>query len=95
LHAGYKHRRFDIALDIENLFNQNNRSAQFDTTSRLRTEPGIGKPVPAGFTCGSSGRLAPNPSGGAANGNFYGCEEVNYTPAYPLTVRLMGTLFLD
>ncbi len=95
LHAGYRHRRFDLALDIENLFNGKYRGAQFDTTSRLRTEPGIGKPVPAGFSCGNNARLGANPAGGPPNGNFYGCEEVNFTPAYPLTVRLMGTLFLD
>ncbi len=95
LHAGYRHRRFDIAFDIENLFNGQFRAAQFDTTSRLRTEPGIGKPVPAGFSCGNNARLATNPAGGGANGNFYGCDEVNYTPAYPFTVRVMGTIFLD
>ena len=63
--------------------------------SRLRTEPGVGAPVPAGFSCGSNGRLAAAPDGGPAGGRFYGCEDVNYTPAYPLTVRLMATLFLD
>jgi hypothetical protein len=31
----------------------------------------------------------------APNGGFGGCEDVDYTPAYPLTVRLMATLFLD
>jgi outer membrane receptor protein involved in Fe transport len=95
LHAGYRHRRFDLALDIENLFNQDFRSAQFDTVSRLRTEPGIGTPVPAGFTCGKNARLAPTPSGGPSNGAFYGCEDVNFTPAYPFTARLMATVFLD
>ena len=35
LHAGYRLRRFDIALDIENLLNSTYRGAQFDTTSRL------------------------------------------------------------
>jgi hypothetical protein len=51
--------------------------------------------VPAGFGCGSAGRLAPAPGGMPANGRFYGCEDVDYTPAYPLTVRLMATLYLD
>jgi hypothetical protein len=94
LHMGYRHRWFDIAFDIENLLNATFRSAQFATVSRLPTEPGIGAPVPAGFSCGRSGRLAPAP-GGAAGGSFYGCEDVDYTPAYPITVRLMATLFLD
>ncbi|HEY4185393.1 MAG TPA: TonB family protein [Polyangia bacterium] len=95
MHVGYRHRWFDVALDIENLLNGAFRSAQFATVSRLPTEPGIGAPVPAGFSCGRSGRLAPAPGGGAAGGTFQGCEDVDYTPAYPITVRLMATLFLD
>jgi TonB family protein len=95
LHLGYRHRWFDVAFDVENLFDQAFRSAQFATTSRLSNEPAKGTPVPAGTSCGSSGRLAPNPSGGPANGIFYGCQDVDYTPAYPLTLRLFVTLFLD
>lgn len=94
LHLGYRHRWFDLALDLENLLDGQFRSAQFATVSRLRGEPAIGAPVPSGFGCGASGRLAPGPAG-AAGGRFYGCEDVDYTPAYPLTVRLMATLFLD
>jgi TonB family protein len=95
LHLGYRHRRFDLALDIENLFNGQFRSAQFATTSRLRTEPGIGRPVPADFSCGNNARPAPAPDGSPADGQYYGCEDVAYTPAYPLTARFMATLFLD
>jgi TonB family protein len=90
LHLGYRHRWFDIALDIENLLNGQFRSAQFATTSRLQSEPALGAAIPAGFSCGKSGRLAP-----AVQGGFGGCEDVDYTPAYPLTIRLMATLFLD
>jgi TonB family protein len=93
LHLGYRHRWFDLALDIENLLDGTFRSAQFATVSRLRTEPGVGAPIPAGFSCGGNARLAPAPDGSA--GRFYGCEDVNYTPAYPLTVRLLATLYLD
>ncbi len=92
LHVGYRTRRFDVALDIENLLNGAFRSAQFDTVSRLRNEPAIGTPlnqVPAGL-CGSNGRVA-----SGANGGFGGCEGVDYTPAYPITARLMTTLYLD
>ena len=92
LHLGYRRRWFDVSFDVENLFDGDYRAAQFATVSRLRTEPAIGAPVPAGFSCGT-GRLAPSPSGSA--GRFYGCEDVNYTPAYPLTVRLLATLYLD
>ena len=71
------------------------RSAQFATASRLRTaSPASAPPSRPGFSCGT-GRLAPAPGGGPANGRFYGCEDVDYTPAYPLTVRLMATLYLD
>ena len=90
LHLGYRHRWFDLALDIENLLNGQFRSAQFATVSRLPGEPVVNSPVPAGTSCGKSGRLV-----STANGSFAGCENVDYTPAYPLTVRLMATLFLD
>jgi outer membrane receptor protein involved in Fe transport len=91
LHLGYRYRWFDVAFDVENLLDQAFRSAQFATTSRLPNEPAVGTPIPAGFSCGRSGRLAP----GAASGIFYGCQDVDYTPAYPLTLRLFVTLFLD
>jgi outer membrane receptor protein involved in Fe transport len=94
LHVGFRHRRFDLAFDVENLFDANVRSAQFATTGRLRGEPAIGSPVPAGFGCGSKGRLAAAPSG-SPPGAFYGCEDVHYTPAYPLTARVMATVFID
>jgi TonB family protein len=95
LHLGYRHRWFDVALDVENLLDGQFRSAQFATVSRLPTEPAVGAPVPAGLSCGNNARLAPAPGGGPANGGFYGCEDINYTPAYPMTVRVMATLFLD
>jgi hypothetical protein len=91
LHLGYRHRWFDVGLDIENLFNGNFRAAQFATVSRLRNEPALGSAVPAGFTCGTKGRLA----SGAVDGRFYGCEDVDYTPAYPFTARITATVFLD
>lgn len=93
LHMGYRMRRWDLALDIENLFNGNYRSAQFDTVSRLRTDPAVGTPLsklPSNF-CGSNGRVATDP----ATGGFGGCEGVNFTPAYPFTARLMATLYID
>jgi outer membrane receptor protein involved in Fe transport len=95
LHLGYRHRWFDVAIDVENLLNGVFRSAQFDTVSRLRSEPGRGQPVPPGFACGSSARLAPNPSTGTNDGRFWGCEDVDFTPAYPISARVMATFFLD
>lgn len=95
LHLGYRHRSWDLAFDVENLLNSALRAAQFDTVSRLPSEPAVGRAVPAGFSCGKSGRLAAAPGGAPANGRFFGCEDVNYTPAYPLTARVMATVFLD
>ncbi len=90
VHAGYRMRRWDVALDIENLFNGSYRSAQFDTVSRLRTDPAVGtRGLPSNF-CGNDGRLVTDAAGG-----FAGCEGVSFTPAYPFTARLMATLFLD
>jgi TonB family protein len=101
LHLGYRMRWFDIALDVENLLNGDYRSAQFDTISRLRTDPPIGSSatsLPASY-CGSNGRLVDTngtPVGAAGyNGRFGGCEGVDFTPAYPFTARVMATVFLD
>jgi outer membrane receptor protein involved in Fe transport len=94
-HVGYRARWFDVAFDAENLLNGAFRSAQFATVSRLRGEPEVGTPVPANFGCGSKGRRAPNPTTGSADGAFWGCEDVAFTPAYPLTLRVMVSLFLD
>ena len=55
---GYRRRRFDIAFDVENLFNGSFRAAQFATVSRLAGEPAVGAAVPAGFGCGNNARLA-------------------------------------
>ncbi len=93
LHAGYRMRRWDVALDIENLLDGDYRSAQFDTVSRLRTDPAVGTPltqVPANL-CGTNGRLVVDPK----SGGFGGCEGIDFTPAYPFTLRLMATLYLD
>jgi TonB family protein len=93
LHLGYRHRRFDVAVDVLNLLDADFRSAQFDTISRLRTDPPIGTPLsrlPAGFSCGSNGRIATAPNGG-----FGGCEGIDFTPAFPLTARVLATLFVD
>ena len=83
----------DISFDVENLLNSNSRSAQFDTVGRLRNEPALGAPIPPGFNCGSNGRFATDPAVPA--GRFAGCEDVHFTPNYPLTLRAMATIYLD
>jgi TonB family protein len=92
LHVGYRHRWFDLGLDVENLFNGRFRAAQFATVGRLGSEPAVGAPVAPGFSCGKEGRLAAPPAG---NSGFAGCEDIHFTPAYPLSVRLMATLYWD
>ncbi len=62
LHVGYRAKRFDLALDAENLFDAQFYSAAFDTVSRLRTDPAIGAPIPPGFSCGANARLAAGPA---------------------------------
>ena len=91
LALGYTLRRFDFALDVENLLNGAFRSAQFATVSRLANDPMTSEPVPPGFSCGPNARLAPV----GASGRFGGCEDVAFTPANPLSVRLMASVFLD
>ena len=66
LHLGYRHRWFDLALDIENLLDGKFRSAQFATISRLRTEPAVGAPVPPGFSCGPTAGSRPRPTAAPA-----------------------------
>ncbi len=95
LHVGYRTRRWDLALDIENLLNGAYRSAQFDTISRLRTDPPAGSPIPPGFSCGTNGRAVIRAGAPGSLPVFGGCEGVDFTPAYPFTARLMATLFLD
>ncbi len=92
VHLGFRHRRFDVAVDIENLLNGVFRSAQFATTSRLRNEPAIGAAVPANFACGTQGRLVPSASGAST---FGGCEDTAFTPAAPFTARVTATVYLD
>ncbi len=89
LHLGYRHRRFDVALDIENLLNSSFRSAQFATVSRLEHEPALGLTPPEGFSCGTGGRFA------APGAGFAGCEDVAFTPASPFTLRVTATMYFD
>ena len=88
LHLGYRHRWFDLALDVENLLNGNYRSAQFATIGRLATEPAVGAAPPR--TCGPNTNVITNASGG-----FAGCEDIHFTPAYPFTIRLTATAYVD
>jgi TonB family protein len=89
-HLSYQHRWFKVGLDVENLFNGSYRSDQFATSSRLPSEAAVGSSLQSGFSCGTKGRLVPS-----SDNTFQGCEEVNFTPAYPLTARLNATLYFD
>jgi len=94
LHVGYRHRWFDLGLDVENLLDGRHRAAQFATVGRLANDPAVDAPVPPGFSCGKEGRLAA-PAAGSPSNAFAGCEDVHFTPVYPLSVRLMATVHLD
>jgi len=89
LHLGYRLRRFDVGLDIENLLNSKYKAAQFATTSRMRYEPATNAPS-SGSVCSNGSRAITSP-----DGNFGGCEDNHFTPGYPLTIRLMTTFYLD
>jgi TonB family protein len=89
LHLGYGAKRWDVGLDVENLFDAKYKSAQFATTSRLPDEPGTNAPPPPG-TCGFGSRAVTAP-----NGNFAGCEDNHFTPGLPFTARVMTTFYLD
>ena len=95
LHLGYRHRWFDIAFDVENLLNGKFRSAQFDTVSRLRTDPKLGTQVAANI-CGDSGYVSGQRTRSPQSTvPFTGCEGVDYTPAYPITARVLATIYID
>ncbi|MCA9588069.1 MAG: TonB-dependent receptor [Myxococcales bacterium] len=89
VHLGYQTRRFDVGLDVENLFNARYKAAQFASTSRLRTEPPTNAPAPAG-TCGNGSRVVTGDGG-----NFGGCEDNHFTSGYPFTARITTTFYLD
>ncbi|MCB9556881.1 MAG: TonB-dependent receptor plug domain-containing protein [Deltaproteobacteria bacterium] len=77
---GYRHKRFALELSLQNATNSKWREAQFATVSRLPTETA----------------LASCPPGTRAVGNassFAGCEDVNFTPGWPINLQASASLF--
>jgi outer membrane receptor protein involved in Fe transport len=72
----WERERFALALTAQNLTNARWRQAQFATVSRLAGEDDPSS-CPAGTRASVEG------------GSFAGCEDVNFTPGWPL--HLMGT----
>ncbi|MEM9068373.1 MAG: TonB-dependent receptor [Myxococcota bacterium] len=78
--VAWETERFALALRAQNLTNTRWRQAQFATTSRLATETDASS-CPAGTRAVEEG------------GSFAGCEDLNFTPGWPIHVTLTGTLF--
>ena len=77
---GWDNRRFGIQAQLLNLFNTRWRQAQFATTGRL---PGEDAPA----DCPDGTRPVVEPDGG-----FVGCEDVHFTPGWPIHFQLMATV---
>ncbi|MGB8329962.1 MAG: TonB-dependent receptor [Polyangiales bacterium] len=77
---GWENRRFGVKAQILNLINTRWRQAQFATVGRL---PGEDSPA----DCPSGTRPVIDPDGG-----FVGCEDLHFTPGWPIFVQFMGTV---
>ena len=86
---GYRTKRFEISLALDNVLNTEWEEAQFATTSRVATDPANNAPPPPGV-CPSNTRVETNGAG-----NFAGCEDVHFTPGSPFNAMLTARLFFD
>lgn len=87
LTAGYRTRRYEVSIAVDNLLDAEWREAQFGTTSRVDGDPPNDMPPPAG-SCPSGARVGTDDAG-----NFAGCEDVHFTPGAPLNVMATARLF--
>jgi len=85
--VGYRFRFLEVSASIENLLNLRYKQAQFATTARLKDEPPTSAPPPPG-ACPAGTRAQTG-----ADGNFIGCEDVNFTPGSPINARFTVSLF--
>lgn len=79
--GGYRTRSYDFNLAVLNIFNTKWREAQFLTTSRLPAEL-----APA--NCGPGSAAVDDGAGG-----FVGCQDVHFSPGYPLSVQASASVF--
>lgn len=85
--VSYRWRFIEVGLSVENLTNSRYKAAQFATTSRLRSEPPTNMAPPPN-ACPAGTRAQ---TGG--DGNFIGCEDVSFSPGYPLNVQARATVY--
>ncbi len=74
---GFHHKRFDVAVGVQNLLNTQWREAQFANVSRLPGETSC----PAGTRASEEG------------GAFNGCEDLHFTPGAPINVEVTATVY--
>lgn len=79
---GYRGRRYELSLQVQNLLNTKWREAQFANVSRLASET-------AAASCGPGTRAATD---GAV---FVGCEDVHFTPGTPINVFATAALSFE
>ncbi len=77
---GYRHRRFEVSVALQNLTNTDWREAQFANVSRLPHEVSEAS-CPAGTRPASE------------DGAFLGCEDLHFTPGAPINGQVSLTAF--
>ena len=77
---GWDNERFGLKAQLLNLLNTRWRQAQFATTGRL---PGENSPG----DCPSGTRPVTDP-----DGRFVGCEDIHFTPGWPIHFQVMATV---
>ncbi len=85
--VGYRWRFIEVSASVENMMNLRYKQAQFATTARLQNEAPINAPPPPN-ACPARARAQTGP-----DGNFIGCEDVDFTPGYPINARFTVSLF--
>ncbi|MGB5810571.1 MAG: TonB-dependent receptor, partial [Polyangiales bacterium] len=76
---GWENERFGIKAQALNLFNTRWRQAQFATTGRLPSEVGPDD-------------CPPGTRPVVEDGSFVGCEDLHFTPGWPIHVQVMVTV---
>jgi TonB family protein len=77
---GWENHRFGVKAQVLNLINTRWRQAQFATIGRL---PGEDSPE----DCPSGTRPITEP-----DGTFVGCEDLHFTPGWPIFLQVLGTV---
>jgi outer membrane receptor protein involved in Fe transport len=85
--AGYRGPWFEVTASVENLTNTDWREAQFATVSRLSTDPSRSSPPPAN-ACPAKTRTTTDDVG-----NFAGCEDIHFTPGWPINPQVSFTAY--